>query len=105
MKYIKLFEEFSAINEAQETLRKKLKDLSSENKEGLSSEDSKEAMEKLLDEHGDSKKHIEKFFDLLNDKSENCKELADSEGDEKEELESKAEELNDKIHDLIKRLG
>lgn len=105
MKYIKLFEEFSAINEAQETLRKKLKDIAAENKEGLSEEDSKESMEKLLDDHSDSKKHIEKFFTLLNDKFENCKELSDGEGDEKEELETKDAELNDKIHDLIKRLG
>jgi DNA anti-recombination protein RmuC len=104
MKHIKLFEEFS-INEAQETLRKKLNTIFKKNKEGMGEEASAEHSEELENAHSDSKKSIKKFFSLMAELEENMKELSAGSDEESEKLQGKVDETREKISDLINRLG
>jgi polyhydroxyalkanoate synthesis regulator protein len=106
MKHIKLFEEFSTINEAQETLRKELKKIHKSNTEGMSEESAAEHIEELEKSHSDKSKEIKKFFSLMSDLEAATKEASGNEDDEKaEELNGKVEGLNSKISELITNLG
>ena len=109
MKHIKLFEEFSTINEAQETLRKELKKIHKSNKEGMSEESAAEHIEELEKSHSDKSKEIKKFFTLMADLEEANDELQNSGGKEKEDegadLEQRVEEIHSKISELISNLG
>jgi|LakMenEpi03Aug12_release.lakeMendotaPanAssembly.Ray.scaffolds.fasta_scaffold1046630_2 hypothetical protein len=109
MKYVKLFEEFRGLNEAQETLRKKLGKIHKSNPSGMGEESSMEHAEELEKSHSDKKKEIKKFFSLMADLEEANDELQNSGGkeddDESEELEKRASEIDSSISDLITKLG
>ena len=107
MKHVKLFEEFSSVNEAQETLRKELKKIHKSNPEGMDEEAAAEHIEELEKTHSDKSKEIKKFFSLMADLEEANDELQNSGGrdEDEEDLEERVEEIHSKISELITNLG